>query len=136
MWQGFKIVCGVMVALVAAYTVLVLWPINDGHTPAQRRAIAEACLAMLHSSLTNEVDEIKMNDPRIPQVIRDLHPINIELAAGQEVDIYCNGKPLEYFLITSRDQHAWVLCAAGPSVRFGMGGGFEVCRITNEVSGP
>jgi di/tricarboxylate transporter len=116
MWQTLKIVCGVVVALIAAWLVLVFWPVNDGHTPAQRRAIAEACLAMLHSSLTNEMDDIEVNDPRVPQVIRDLHPYSISISSGFDVDIYSNGKPPEYFLMHMESQHAWILCAAGPVV--------------------
>ena len=125
------IACGVVVLLVAIGYTLLLRPPNDGRTPAERRQIAEACLAMLHSSLTNEVDDIKPDDPRVPEVIRALHPHHIDVIPNFAVDIYRAEKPKEYFLM--RLQHptnTWVLCIAGPSV-FG-GGGREILRIEHD----
>jgi hypothetical protein len=85
---------------------------------------------MLHSSLTNEVDDIKPDDPRVPEVIRALHPHHIDVIPNI-VDIYRAEKPEEYFLM--RLQHptnTWILCIAGPSV-FG-GGGREILRIEHD----
>ena len=120
--------CGIVVLLVAIGYALLLRPPNDGRTPAERRQIADACFAMLHSSLTNEVDDIKPDDPRVPEVIRALHPHYIDVIPNFAVEIYRAEKPEEYFLM--RLQHptnTWSLFIAGPSV-FG-GGGREILRI-------
>ena len=85
-------------------------PIGQG-SGGQRR-IAEACLAMLRSSLTNETD-IAMADPRIPQTIRALHPVAIELA-GNDAVIMRSGKPAEYHLSRrASEPMVWILYAAG-----------------------
>ena len=60
---------GIVAILIGGAAVVLLRPANDGRTPKERRQIAEACLSMLHSSLTNEVD-LKPDDPRVPDVIR------------------------------------------------------------------
>jgi hypothetical protein len=87
---------------------------------------------MLHSSLTNEVDDIKPDDPRIPEAIRALHPHHIEVTADFLVEIYRAEKPEEYFLMRlGHPTNTWVLCIAGPSVRFG-GGGREILRIEHD----
>ena len=80
------------------------------------RQIADACFAMLHSSLTNEVDPIKPDDPRVPEVIRALHPIAIGMLPQRlfGVQIDGSGKPPEYFLMRLPGHtNTWVLCAAG-----------------------
>jgi hypothetical protein len=118
---------GFVVLLIASVYIYVARPINDGRTPAERRQIADACFAMLHSSLTNDVDRIKPDDPRVPEVIRALHPIGIIIEPNFAVQIDFNGKPGEYFLM--RDPHlrnTWILCAAGPTVHFGPR---EILRI-------
>ncbi len=120
---------GVVVLLIASVYIYIARPINDGRTPAERRQIADACFAMLHSSLTNEVDDIKMDDPRIPEVIRALHPHHIEVIPNFAVDIYRVEWPQEYFLTRGPGHtNTWILCADGPSLRFG-GGGREILRI-------
>ena len=123
---------GVVALLIASLCIYVTRPVNDGRTPAERRQIADACFAMLNSSLTNEVDEIKMDDPRIPEVIRALHPHHIEVDPNFAVDIYRTEWPPEYFLMR-RPGHtnAWSLCVAGPSIGFG-GGGKEILRIEHD----
>jgi len=129
--KSLLIAFGVVVLLVASFYIYVARPINDGRTPAERRQIADACFAMLQSSLTNE-DDIKMDDPRIPEVIRALHPHHIEVIPNFTVDIYRTEWPQEYFLM--RLQHptnTWILCADGPSLRFG-GGGREILRIEHD----
>ena len=126
------IACGVVVLLVAIGYTLLLRPPNDGRTPAERRQIADACFAMLHSSLTNEVDDIKMDDPRIPEVIRSLQPHHIEVIPNFAVDIYRVEWPQEYFLMRGPGHtNTWTLCVAGPSIRFG-GGGREILRIEHD----
>jgi hypothetical protein len=123
---------GVVVLLIAAGYIYIARPINDGRTPAERRQIADACFAMLQSPLTNEVDDIKMDDPRIPEVIRALHPHHIEVIPNSAVDIYRTEWPQEYFLV--RLEHpttTWILCVDGPSIRFG-GGGREILRIEHD----
>jgi hypothetical protein len=122
----------VVVLLIAIIYIYIARQINDGHTPAERRQIADGCFAMLHSSLTNEVDDIKMDDPRIPEVIRALHPHHIDVISNSAVDIHRVEWPEEYFLM--RLQHptnTWVLCVDGPSIRFG-GGGREILRIEHD----
>jgi hypothetical protein len=123
---------GAVVLLIASLYVYIARPINDGRTPAERRQIADACFAMLDSSSTNAFDEMKMDDPRIPGVIRALHPHHIEVIPGFAVDVYRTEWPQEYFLM--RLQHPtnnWALCVAGPSMRFG-GGGREILRIEHD----
>jgi hypothetical protein len=119
---------GVVVLLIAIFYIYVARPINDGRTPAERRQIADACFVMLHSSLTNEVDNIKMDDPRIPEVIRALHPQDIEVIPNFAVDIYRAEWPQEYFLMRSHPSNTWVLYVDGPSLRFG-GGGREILKV-------
>jgi hypothetical protein len=123
---------GVVVLLIAGLYIYIARPINDGRTPAERRQIADACFAMLHSSLTNEVDEIKMDDPRIPEAIRALRPHHIEVMQDFAVDIYRTEWPQEYFLMRGPGHtNTWTLCVAGPSIRFG-GGGREILRIDHD----
>ena len=79
---------------------------------SQQRRIAEACLTMLRSSLTNESD-IYMNDPRIPEVIRALHPVDIQLA-GTDAVVTRSGLPSEYHLSRCPSKpRVWILYAAG-----------------------
>jgi hypothetical protein len=120
---------GFVVLLIASFYIYIARPINDGRTPAERRQIAEACIAMLRSPLTNEIDEIKMDDPRIPEVIRALHPHHIEVIPNFAVDIYRDEWPQEYFVL--RKSNTWILYADGPSLRFG-GGGREIFRIEHD----
>lgn len=121
---------GVFVLLIAGLWIWVARPINDGRTPGERQQIADACFAMLHSSLTNEVEEIKMDDPRIPEVIRALNPHHVEVSPNFAVDIYRTAWPQEYFLMRV-STNKWTLCVAGPSMRFG-GGGREILRIEHD----
>ena len=120
---------GVVAVLIAGFYIYVARPINDGRTPAERRQIADACFVMLHSSLTNE-DDIKMDDPRIPDAIRALHPFHIDVDQNADVDIYRKEWPQEYFLVRL-NTNTWILCVDGPSLRFG-GGGREVLRIEHD----
>lgn len=125
------IVCGSVVLLLIIGAFYIYRPANDGRTPAERQQIAEACLTMLHSSLTNEVDDIKPNDPRVPEVIRALHPHHIDVMQNFAVDIYRSEKPEEYFLMRLKHPtNTWVLCIAGPSVF--PGGGREILRILRD----
>ena len=107
-----------------------LTPADDGRSQSERREIVEACFAMLNSSLTNEVD-IKPDDKRLPEVIRALPPIGIEVTRDFSVNIYREGKPEGYFLVRNRQQssNTWILCIAGPSVG---GGGREILRVERE----
>lgn len=93
--------------------------------------IAEACLTMVHSSLTNEVDDIKPDDPRVPEVIRALHPHYIDVLPNFGVEIYRAEKPEEYFLMRlTHPTNTWGLFIAGPSVF--PGGGREILRIEHD----
>ena len=122
-------VSGVAVAaFIVAGAIYVYRPPDDGRTPAERRQIAEACLTMLHSALTNEVDDIKPDDPRLPEVIRAFDPHHIEVIPNFSVDIYRAENPKEYILMRlSHPTNTWALCIAGPSVF--PGGGREIFRI-------
>ena len=122
------LVCsGVLLLLVAAAAFIFLRPVTDGRTPEQRRQIAEACLSMLRSSLTNEVG-LKPDDLRVPEVIRALHPVDIELAGGDAV-VMCAGKPAEYHLSRRPSQpKTWILYVAGP----GYLGHREILRMEHD----
>jgi hypothetical protein len=122
--------CGVFVLLIVVGAIFICQPPNDGRTLAERRQIADACFAMLHSSLTNEVDPINPDDPRVPEIIRALNPIAIDVIADFSVQIDCSSKPPEYFLMRlSSPTNTWVLCAAGPPIRFGPR---EILRIEHD----
>jgi len=118
---------GVVVFLVAVVAFIFFRPVSDGRTPEQRRQIAVACLSMLRSSLTNEVD-LKPNDPRVPEVIRALHPVDIELA-GSDAVVMCAGRPAEYHLSRRPSEPStWVLYVAGP----GYLGHREILRMEHD----
>lgn len=81
--------------------------------------LSGSTLLMLHSTLTNEMD-FKMDDPRIPKIIRALHPVSIILDTDIAVQIDGSNQPPEYFLMrVPGHTNTWVLCAAGPPIRFG-----------------
>ena len=92
---------------------------NDGRTPAERQQIADALLGMLRSPVAQELDDIKMNDlkpddPRIPQVIRSLHPVRFTFSDSAAV-VDCAGTPAEYILRRGpRNSRIWSLYLAGP----------------------
>jgi hypothetical protein len=118
---------GMLVILLGVAGIVVLRPANDGRTPKERRQIAEECLSMLRSSLTNEVD-LKPEDPRVPDVIRTLHPVEIELA-GSDAVVMCAGKPAEYHLgRRPSEPKTWILYVAGP----GYLGHREVLRMEHD----
>ncbi len=100
---------------------------TDGHTPDEQRRIAEACLSMLRSSLTNEMD-IQPDDPRVPETIRSLHPMAIEIQ-GTDVVVLRSGNPAEYHLSRrSGDPRPWVLYVAG----HGYDGHRELIRLDHD----
>ena len=102
-------------------------PADDGRSPAERRQIADALFAMLHSPLTNEVD-LKLDDPRIPEAIRHLNPQDIELS-GNDAVVMCAGKPGEYHLSRLPNQPTtWILYVAGP----GYNGHQEILRFEHD----
>jgi hypothetical protein len=101
-------------ALVALLAAGCKHPIVTQSGPEERR-IAAACLQVLHSSLTNEAD-IAPDDPRLPEVIRALHPVDVEVMAGQVVImIQPRDGLVEYHLspITT-SPGTWQLFGAGP----------------------
>ena|SRR5215468_307157 len=101
--------------------------VSDGRTPDEQRRIGEACLSMLHSSLTNEMD-VAVDDPRVPAVIRALQPVQIEIQ-GTDVVIMRAGTPAEYHLSRRPgDPKRWVLYAAG----HGYDGHQELIRLDHE----
>jgi len=101
--------------------------VSDGRTPDQQLRIAEACFSMLHSSLTNEMD-IQVDDPRVPEIIRSLHPVQIEIQ-GTDVVIMCSGTAAEYHMSRRpSDPKPWVLYVAG----HGYDGHQELIRLDHE----
>ncbi len=122
------IIFGVVAMLIADLYIYTDQSINSSHKSERRLRIADACYAMLHSSLTND-DDIAMDDPRIPKVIRALHPFHIDVIQNFDVEFYRTGRPSEYYLTRVPDYtSAWVLCDDGRSPRSG-GGGRELARI-------
>ena len=82
---------------------------------------------MLHSSLTNEMD-VAVDDPRVPEVIRALQPIDIQVQ-GTDVVITRTDTPHEYhFSRRSSDPKPWVLYVAG----HGYDGHQELIRLDHE----
>ena len=105
---------GVAFLLIVVGIVLIIRPANDGRTPAERRQIADALFSMLHSAMTNEVDDITPGDPRVPAVIRALHPVGF-MIVGSDAVVFCDGKPAEYHLSHKPSApRTWILYLAGP----------------------
>ena len=103
---------------VATVVLVVLgWLLLNTHSVdpaemARRREVAKACLMVMHSSLTNTLD-IDPDDPRIPDLIKALQPVHIEVT-GTDVVIMRTGNPEEYHLSKSPDDsEAWILYSAG-----------------------
>jgi hypothetical protein len=102
------------VAVIAAAAIATRRPFNDGRTPEEHRRIAEACISMLRSPLTNETDDIKLDDPRLPEVIRALGPIHIEMMPPSDVVVMRSNAPAEYHLSRRpSDPRTWILYCAG-----------------------
>lgn len=120
--------CGVVVLLVVIAAIVIFRPASDDRTPAEHRQIADALLSMLHSPLTNEVDEIKPDDPRVPQVIRALHPVGF-MIVGNDAVVFCGVKPAEYHLSRKPNEpKTWILYVAGP----GYFGHREILRFDHD----
>ena len=101
--------------------------VTDGRAPEEQRHIAEACLSMLRSSLTNEMD-IAVDDPRVPEIVRALQPVAIEIQ-GTDVVIMRSGRPAEYHLSRRPSgPKPWVLYVAGQ----GYDGHQELIRLDDE----
>lgn len=116
--------CLAVALLIGSACAALHHPVSDGRTKGERKQIAEALLAMLHSSLTNEV-EITVDNAAVPEVIRALHPVDIELA-GSDAVVICAGKPAEYHLSgQTNEPKTWILYVAGPGYR----GHREILRI-------
>ena len=82
---------------------------------------------MLHSPLTNEMD-IQVDDPRLPETIRALQPIDIQIQ-GTDVVITRSGRPSEYHLSRrASDPKPWVLYIAG----HGYDGHQELLRLDHD----
>jgi hypothetical protein len=82
---------------------------------ADQRRIADACLHVLHSPLAQEPD-IDPADARLPEVIRSLHPVHVEVGAGMVVVSFALQDGLtEYHLApVSTEPGTWLLYGAGP----------------------
>ena len=111
---NFRILNSLFVAAVMGTLLLGCKHERVAQGSRQERRIAEACLEMLKSSLTNESD-IAVDDPRVPKVIRDLHPVHIELDRNDAV-VSRSGSPAEYHLNRrSNEPGVWILYGAGGS---------------------
>jgi len=118
------ILCAVSALAFGGARVWHFRPVSDGRTREERQRIADALFAMLHSSLTNEV-EIKADNPAVPEIIRAMHPVDIELM-GRDAVIICPGKPAEYHLARRPGEpRMWILYVAGP----GYFGHQEILRM-------
>ena len=109
-----KFLCQVCVATAVGMFALLIGCKHEriAQGTSEQRGIAEACLAILRSSLTNESD-IAVSDPRIPEVIRALHPVDIQLTAT-DVVVTRSGVPSEYHLNRRLSEpRIWILYAAG-----------------------
>jgi hypothetical protein len=110
---------GALIVLIVVVFAFVHQSADDGRTPAERQQIADALLSMLRSPSAQELDDIKLDDikpddPRIPQVIRSLHPVRFIFSDSAAV-VYCVGTPAEYTLRRGRRNHKiWTLYIAGP----------------------
>ena len=92
-------------------------PRSDGRTPEEHRRIAEAFLTMMRSSLTNE-EEIKPDDPRLPDAIRELHPVMIMMDTNG-VNLMRTNKPENYWLHRDSDtSNTWVLTISGTDLPY------------------
>jgi hypothetical protein len=92
-------------------------PRSDGRTPEEHRRIADAFLTMMHSSLTNETD-IKPDDARLPDAIRELHPVMI-LMDTNGVNLMRTNKPENYWLHRdSNTSNTWVLTISGTDLPY------------------
>lgn len=82
---------------------------------AEPQRIAEACLQVLRSPLAEESD-IDPSDPRLPEVLRGLHPVHVEVGAGMVVVSFPLREGLtEYHLApVSTEPGTWLLYGAGP----------------------
>ena len=121
---GFAVAIAAVVAISATRR-----PFSDGRTPEEHRRIADACLSLLRSPLTNDVD-IKTDDPRLPEVIRALQPLHIEMMPPSDVVIMRSTAPSEYHLSRRPSEpKTWVLYCAGS----GSGHSHrELLRFTND----
>ena len=103
------------VTVIASAAIATRRPCSDGRTPDEHRAIAEACISMLRSALTNEMD-IQPDDARLPEVIRALGPIHIEMMPPSDVVVMRSNAPAEYHLSRRpSDPRTWILYCAGSS---------------------
>jgi hypothetical protein len=113
---SFGLIAAVLLVLFFAFSHRT---INDGRTPGQEQQIADALFNLMRSPAAQELDDIKMedikaDDPRIPPVIRSLHPVRFIFSDSYAV-VYCAGTPAEYTLRRgSRNQKIWTLYASGP----------------------
>ena len=101
------------VAVIASAAIAMRRPFSDGRSPEEHRRIADGCISMLRSSLTNEMD-IQPDDSRLPEVIRALHPIHIEIMPPTDVVVMRSNTPAEYHLSRRQSEPTtWILYCAG-----------------------
>ncbi len=82
---------------------------------AEERRIAEACLQVLRSPLAQESD-IDPADARLPEVIRSLRPVHVEVGPGMVVITFPlrNGLSEYHLASVSAKPGTWLLYGAGP----------------------
>src|SRR5690242_3864445 len=88
------------------------------HSGAVERRIADACLQVLRSPLAQESD-IDPADARLPEELRQLHPVHVEAGAGMVVISFPLRDGLtEYHLAQfSTEPGTWVFYGAGPKYK-------------------
>lgn len=115
-------------AIIASACVATRPSFIDGRTRDEHRRIAEACISMLRSPLTNQID-IQSDDARLPEVIRALHPIHIEMMPPTDVVIVPSNGPSEYHLNRRpSDPRTWILYCVGS----GSNSHRELFRFTHD----
>lgn len=88
---------------------------GPARSSAGERRVADACLQLLRSPLAQEAD-IDPADARLPEVLRTLRPVHVEVGAGMVMVSFPLREGLtEYHLApVSTEPGTWLLYGAGP----------------------
>src|SRR5690242_2836714 len=97
------------VALAAALLIVGCKHTEAAQGTAEDRRIAEACLQVLHSPVASESD-IEPSDSRLPEAIKALHPVHVEVGAQMVVVTFpLRGGLTEYHLApVASDAGSWL----------------------------
>jgi hypothetical protein len=91
---------------------------EPAQSSAGERRVADACLQVLRSPLAQETD-IDPADARLPEVLRTLHAVHVEVGAGMVVVSFPLHDGLtEYHLAQlTTEPGTWVFYGAGPKYK-------------------